>query len=107
MADGGNFLTSIGLDPQLITAGSAGGLVKALIGKQKVPEAVASMLVGAAVSNYFGNPLATMLSSVEIGGLHFSFRPEVGGFFAGIFAYAIVSLIGSKLRDRFGTGEDK
>lgn len=110
MADG-NFLTSIGLDPQLITAGTAGGLVKALIGKQRIPDAVASMLVGAMVSNYAGTPFASLLSSVELFGLRINLRPEVGGFFAGIFAYAIVAYIGGKLREKFGNaapiGENK
>lgn len=106
MADG-NFLTSIGIDPQLVTAGSAGGLVKALIGKQKVVDAVASMVVGALVSNYGGTPFASMLSSVEMFGLRFTLKPEVGGFFAGIFAFAIVAFIGSKLREKFGNGENK
>ena len=101
MADG-NFLTAIGIDPQLVTAGSAGGLVRALIGKLKVPDAMASMVVGAAVANYGGIPLATLLSGVGIAGLHINLRPEVGGFFAGIFAFAIVAYIGSKLRDKFG-----
>lgn len=102
----GNFLQSIGVDPQLVTAGSAGGLVKALIGKQRIPDAIASMIVGAMVSNYAGAPFASLLSSVEVFGLRFNLRPEVGGFLAGIFAYAIVALIGSKLRDKFG-GEPK
>lgn len=106
MADG-NFLTSIGLDPQLVTAGSAGGLVKALIGKQKVLDAIASMVVGAMMSNYAGTPFAAMLSSIEMFGLRVNLRPEVGGFFAGIFAFAIVSFLASKLREKFGSGEPK
>lgn len=106
MADG-NFLTSIGIDPQLVTAGSAGGLVKALIGKQRVLDAVASMVVGAMVSNYGGAPMAAMLSGIELFGLRMNLRPEVGGFFAGIFAYSIVAFIGSKLREKFGNGEPK
>lgn len=101
----GNFLTSIGIDPQLVTAGSAGGLVKALIGKQRVLDAIASMVVGAMVSNYAGAPFASLLSSVELFGLRINLRPEVGGFFAGIFAYAIVAFLGSKLREKFGGAE--
>lgn len=101
MADG-NFLTSIGLDPQLITAGSAGGLVKALIGKQRVPDSIASIVVGAMVANYAGAPFASLLSSVEVFGVHMTLRPEVGGFFAGIFAYGFVAWVGRKLREKLG-----
>lgn len=106
MADG-NFLASIGIDPQLITAGAAGGMVKALIGKQRVLDSIASMVVGAMVSNYAGVPFATMLSGIEIAGLRLNLRPEVGGFFAGIFAFAIVAAIGTKLRDKFGADDTK
>lgn len=106
MADG-NFLHALGIDAQLITAGSLGGLVKALMSKQRVFDAMASMVVGAAVSNYAGAALATLISSVELFGARMSLRPEVGGFFAGIFAYAIVAFIGIKLREKFGSGEQK
>jgi hypothetical protein len=101
MADG-NLLSSIGIDIQLVTAGSAGGLVKALMGRQKVLDATASMIVGAMVSNYAGGPAATLLSGIEMFGLKMNLRPEVGGFFVGIFAYAIVAFVGSKLREKFG-----
>lgn len=104
MADGGNFLTSIGLDPQLITAGTAGGLVKAVMGKQKIVDASASMLVGAMVSNYAGGPAVLILAGVEMFGMKLNLRPEVGGFFVGIFAFALVSYIAGKLRDKFGSG---
>jgi hypothetical protein len=106
MADG-NFLAALGIDTQLVTAGAAGGLVKALIGKQKVVDGMASMIVGAMVANYAGGPMAAMLSAVEVFGTRLSLRPEVGGFFVGIFAFALVAGVGAKLRERFGDGAAK
>lgn len=104
MAGDGNFLSSIGLDPQLITAGSAGGLVKALIGKQKVIDSIASMVVGAIMANYSGAAVASLLSSIEVFGQRINLRPEVGGFFVGVFAYAIVAYLGTWLREKYGGG---
>ena len=101
MADG-NFLTAIGVDPQLVTAGGAGGLVKALITKQKVLDAMASITVGALVANYAGKPSVDILASLEVAGMHLTLRPEVGAFFTGIFAFWIVATIGTKLRAKFG-----
>ena len=98
----GNFLSAFGLDPQLLTAGAGGGLVKALIGKQKVLDAMASMTVGAMTANYVGAPFASLLGSVELFGLRMNLRPEVGAFFAGIFAFWIVERIGNLLRKKFG-----
>lgn len=101
MSDG-NFLTSIGLDPQLLTAGFAGGIVKSLIGRQSVYAAVASMIVGALMANFCGTPAARLLSSIEIMGLKMEISTAVGGFFVGIFAYAIVDLVSRKFADKLG-----
>lgn len=105
MADG-NFLTSLGIDVQLVTAGSAGGLVKALVWKQKVFDACASMVVGALIANYFGASAASMLSSIEMFGVRPSLRAEVGAFFVGIFAFLLVEQVAKLIRAKFGKDQE-
>lgn len=103
----GNFLSQIGLDPQLLTAGFAGGIVKSLIGRQNVYAAVASMIVGALMANFCGAPAAKLLSSIEIMGLKMEMSPALGGFFVGVFAYAIVDLVSRKVGDKLGGSAPK
>lgn len=102
-----NFLSSVGVDPQLVTAGSAGGLVRALMRRQKALDAIAGVIVGAIVSNYFGGPASAFLSGIEVSGVKINLQPAVGGFFVGLFAFAIIDIIGFMLRDKFGQGAPK
>lgn len=103
----GNFLSGLGLDPQLISAGLGGGLLKALVWRQRVVDAISSMIAGAVAANWLGRPAASVLSSVEMLGIKVNIAPEVGGFFVGIFAFAIVELLAKLLRDKLKTGGDK
>lgn len=107
MASDWNLFTLLGLDPQLLTAGSAGGLVKAFFAKEKWAESVVSMISGALCANYFGVPAVSLLAAVELFGGKMTLRPEVGGFFVGLFAFIIVGFIGSKLRARMENGDAK
>lgn len=92
-----NLFQAVGVDPQLVTAGTAGGMVKALVWRQKLVPAIASMLVGAAVASYAGAPLAKALSKIDLFGLRVEMAPELGAFLAGIFAYWGIEIIASKL----------
>lgn len=103
----GNFLTALGFDLQLLTAGSAGGLVKAIFDKSRVVDAVTTMVAGALTANYLALPFAGLAGDGVAFGLKINLTQGVSGFLVGMFAVLIVSFIQSKLRSKLGASDGK
>lgn len=106
MPPDGNWLGQVGVDTQLVTAGAAGGLARALVARQKLVDALASIVVGAILANYAAVPAATMLSKIEVNGLRFDVQPALGGVFLGVFSYLIIEATTKWLRGKLGQKED-
>ncbi len=106
MADG-NFLSSIGIDPLLITAGAAGGILRSFVTKQGVVESIISTIGGALTSNYVGEPAARVLSGIEVMGQSVHVAPGLGGFAVGFFAFMLLEYATAKARTKLGIGDAK
>lgn len=103
---GGNLLMQIGLDIKLLTAGAAGGLVKAIFDHSKVIDGTLSMVAGSLTANYFGAPFAQLVASGAVFGMKLNITDGVAGFFVGMFAVTIVGILAAKLRSKID-GEPK
>lgn len=99
-------LGAIGLDIQLMTAGSCGGLVKSIFDKSKVIDSVATMTAGALTSNYFAGPCVSLVASGALFGFKLDVGQGVAGFGVGMFAVVIVGWLSGRLRSKLD-GENK
>ena len=102
----GNFFAALGLDPQLLTAGSCGGLVKAIFDKSRIVDGVLTMIAGALTANYFAIPVTQLAVSGKLFGMQIEVGQGVAGFFVGMFAVMIVGWLASMIRSKI-EGEKK
>ncbi len=102
----GNFLAAIGFDPQLLTAGSCGGLVKAIFDKSKIFDSVTTMIAGALTANYLASPFTKIASSGAIFNFKIEINQGVAGFLVGTSAIFLLGWLTARLRSKLN-GETK
>jgi hypothetical protein len=78
------FLTELGLKAPDLIAGMSGGIVNAIVFKRSSPVAyVGSIIVGALMANYFGEPVAGYIG----------LKPGTAAFLVGLCGMAAVQAI--------------
>lgn len=98
-------LASLGLDAQLLTAGSLGGLAKGLADRASVWECTRLFLLGALVGNFFGVPAIDLAASGMLFGFKLTVGKGIAAFAVGGFSILIFSLITGWLSKRFAGKE--
>ena len=99
MADG--WFLALGLDPQLLTAGSLGGLVKGLVDRVKAPECIRLLVIGAITGNFFAIPAVDLASSGIMFGFKLTVDKSVAAVFVGGFSMFLIPLIAGWISKRF------
>lgn len=93
-------LAAMGLDPQLLTAGSAGGLVKAVFDKSSVLDSIQSMLASAFTANYASGLAVKAAASGAIFSFQVEIGPNVAAFFVGLLAAPLFGVLMARLRTK-------